>query len=69
MMEVEKWRHLVAQYCVGNGVDIGSQGFPVVPTAIQMELPEAEFKHYTSGATPPTPIQWRGDGRGARASG
>ena len=62
-MEIDKWRHLVAPYCTGNGVDIGSQGFPVVPHAIQVELTEGEFARYTSGAKPGSPIQWRGDGR------
>jgi len=62
-MEIDKHRDKVAPYCTGNGVDIGSQGFPVVPHAIQIELPEGEFARYTSGSKPGSVIQWRGDGR------
>jgi SAM-dependent methyltransferase len=37
--ETSKHRALVNGYCVGNGLDLGSAGDPIVPTAIQVELP------------------------------
>lgn len=61
--ESGKYLHLTQQYCKGNGVDIGSQGWPVVPWAIQIELPEAEFAHYTSGKKLDQAGVFRGDGR------
>lgn len=44
----------------GCGIDIASQGDPVVPWAWQLELPEKEFSDYTSGFELPGPIQIRG---------
>lgn len=61
MSETEKHRHLAAEYCVGNGVDLGSGGDPIVPWAIQFDLPEPEYKHYNSDR--PITHQWRGDAR------
>ncbi len=40
MSETSKHRHLVARYCEGNGLDLGSAGDPIVPTAIQVDLPD-----------------------------
>lgn len=54
--ETSKFRHMTAQYCSGNGVDIGSGGDPVVPHAISVDLPDP----YTRVGD--SPIQWRGDG-------
>lgn len=34
-------RHLTVPYCMGNGVDLGSGGCPVVPWAIQLEYEQA----------------------------
>ncbi len=34
-------RHLTVPYCMGNGVDLGSGGCPVVPWAIQVEYHQA----------------------------
>jgi predicted SAM-dependent methyltransferase len=34
-------RHLTVPYCMGNGVDLGSGGSPVVPWAIQLEYHQA----------------------------
>lgn len=59
--ETSKARHLVAHYCCGNGVDIGSGGDPVVPHAIQIELSDEKFAWYNSGHAPATPLQFRGD--------
>lgn len=58
MSETNKYRHLVHQYCIGNGADIASGGDPVVPHAIQFELPEEEYAKY--GGRPSKLIQWRG---------
>lgn len=58
--ETPKIRHLVLDYCKGNGIDIGSGGEPVVPWAIQIEQPEEEYARYNSGNAPRVPIQWRG---------
>lgn len=46
--EAAKWRHIVAPYCVGNGVEIATGGDPIVPHAIQIELPEKEYAYYNS---------------------
>jgi len=58
--ETSKYRHLTAPYCQGNGVDIGSGGDPVVPWAIQLDLPDKEYQKYHSGQVIPRQIQWRG---------
>lgn len=63
MSETEKHRDQTVQYCVGNGIDIGSQNDPVVPWAISLDLPHDEYAVYTSGKAPENSIQWRGDGR------
>lgn len=57
MSETSKYRHLTAKYCMGYGVDIGTGGYdPVVPHAISVELPAAEFDHYTGGRKSDFPI-------------
>ena len=63
MSETAKYRHLTTQYTQGNGLDIGSQGDPVVPWAIQVELPAPAYAHYTSGKVLDQAGVWRGDGR------
>lgn len=47
--ETSKHRDVTVPFCKGNGVDIGSGGDPVVPWAIQIELPDDKFKWYNSG--------------------
>lgn len=47
--ETAKYRHLIAPHCNGNGVDIGSGGWPVTPYAMQVELPLGDFEYYNSG--------------------
>lgn len=42
---------------------MGSGGDPVVPWAIQVDLPEAEFKNYGHVNEITHPVQWKGDGR------
>lgn len=44
----------------GNVLDLGSGGSPVVPWAIQVELPHEEFNNYTAGSKPEVEPQWRG---------
>ena len=61
MSETAKYRHLTVPYCVGNGVDLGSQGNPVVPWAISVDLPESEFSTYNAGNHPEHSVHWRGD--------
>jgi SAM-dependent methyltransferase len=46
MSETAKYRHITAAFCSGIGVDIGSQGNPVVPWAIQVDQPRIEFRKY-----------------------
>lgn len=57
--ETPKYRHLVTHLLSGNGVDIGSGGCPVVPWAIQVDLPDPEYTKYNQCSVPET-IQWRG---------
>jgi ubiquinone/menaquinone biosynthesis C-methylase UbiE len=59
--EIEKYRHLVVHLCQGNGVDIGTQGYPVVPWAIQLEQPPEAFTKYCGGLKFPETINWKGD--------
>lgn len=61
MSETSKYRHLTNKYCVGNGVDIGSGGDPVVPWAIQVDLSDESYARYNSNQAPRGPIQWRSD--------
>lgn len=63
--ETQKYRKLTTPYCPpgSNVLDIGSQGDPVVPWAIQVELPPAEYAHYTGGKVLNQAGTWRGDGR------
>jgi SAM-dependent methyltransferase len=58
--ETAKYRHLTRIYCEGCGVDVASQGDPVVPWAINFDLPRAEFNYYNSHHPPHGPIQLRG---------
>ena len=59
--ESSKYLHLTVPYLVGNGVDIGSGGWPVVPWAIQIEQPADKFRHYTNGRPVPNDVEWLGD--------
>lgn len=59
--ESEKYVHLVSRFLVGNGVDIGAGGKPVVPHAIAFDLPPEQYGQYHSGLTPDRVIQWGGD--------
>ena len=59
--ESSKYLYLTVPYLVGNGVDIGSGGWPMVPWAIQVELPADKFKHYTNGREVPSGVEWLGD--------
>lgn len=55
--ETSLHRESVAGWCLGNGLDLGSGGDPVVPNAIQVELPN----QYTPDLGGQYPVQIRGD--------
>lgn len=57
--ETAKQRQHTEKYCQGAGVDIASQGDPVVPWAWQLELPPDRFAYYNSGKPYP-PVQLSG---------
>lgn len=67
--ETSRYRHLTKKYCYradgepGCVVDLASQGDPVVPWAIQFDLPPKEFAYYNSNHPARGPIQLRGDAR------
>lgn len=58
--ETSRYRHITSKYCVGCGVDVGSQGEVVVPWGISYDLPEKEFFRYSAGNPPKGPIHLRG---------
>lgn len=75
--ETSRYRELTNKYCylwehgpdlmeapisAGCGIDIASQGDPVVPWAWQLDLPTQEFAFYNSNNQPRGPIQLRGHG-------
>jgi len=55
--ETSKYRYITVPYCTGVGLDIGSAGDPVVPWAIQIDLPDPYCPPFSD-----SPIQIRGDG-------
>lgn len=61
--ETSKYRHLVLQYCVGNGIDIGAGAESVTPSAIAIDLPDDEYAKYHSGLEPNRPVAFKGDAR------
>jgi SAM-dependent methyltransferase len=64
--ESSRYKELTRLFCYrddglpGCGVDIASQGDPVVPWAIQLDLPPQEFAYYNSNHIPRGPIQLTG---------
>lgn len=58
--ESAKYRHIVAPYCAGVGVDIGTQGAPIVPWCISFDLPCDAFVKYCGTNPPKGPIHLRG---------
>lgn len=58
--ETEKYRTITVPFCEGCGVDVASQGDPVVPWAMNFDLPPTEFAYYNSNHLPKGPIQLRG---------
>ncbi len=62
MSESAKYLHLVRGFLEGNGVDIASGGWPIVPWAIQVELTPDKFKWYNQRPIPEH-IEWKGDAR------
>lgn len=61
--ETSLCRHITSHFCQGNGCDVGSGGDPVVPWAIQVDLPDDKFKEYGHAHEATAPIQWRGDAK------
>lgn len=59
MTEHVKWRHIVAPYLTGNGIELATQGDPIAPHSIQFELLENDFAIYNSGHALYGPVQWR----------
>lgn len=64
MSETSRYRHLTTKYCQGCGVDVASQGDPVVPWAMSLDLPHDLFAVYCGGDKPKGPIQLRGHADG-----
>lgn len=58
--ETAKYRALTTPHCSGVGCDIGSGGDPVVPWAIQFDLPPDVYGAYNGGTVPRGPIQLHG---------
>jgi SAM-dependent methyltransferase len=63
MSETSLCRHITVPFCQGNGCDVGSGGDPVVPWAIQVDLPDEAFIQYGHAHDGTMPIQYRGDAR------
>ena len=67
MSETARYRHLTRPYCYradgepGCGIDLASQGDPVVPWAWQLDLPPDKFAWYNSGNPPAGPHNLHGD--------
>lgn len=59
--ESSKSRNLYEHFLTGNGVEIGSGGWPMVPHAIQVELSHKTYAKYNSGNVPEIPVQWHSD--------
>lgn len=65
--ETSKYRHLTRVHCFrgdgepGCGIDLASQGDPVVPWAWQLDLPEDQFLHYNDNNPIRSPVNLRGD--------
>lgn len=55
--ETSKHRALLEKFCTGDGLDLGSAGDPIVPRAIQVELPD----NYCPFFEHKYPPQLRGD--------
>jgi predicted SAM-dependent methyltransferase len=63
--ETSKCRASLAPYCVGDGLDIGYGGDPIVPTAICMDLPDryaAYADHPQHLAGDAADLRWFRDG-------
>lgn len=60
--ETSRYRSLTAEWCLGNTIDIGSAGDPVVPWAIQIEQPPDKYNRYHVADSHPLPEScWFGD--------
>ncbi len=61
MSETAKHRTLASPYCDGNGLDVGSSGDPIVPWAIQLDMPPERQRNCWGG--PKNWIHILGDAR------
>jgi SAM-dependent methyltransferase len=59
--ESDKWKHIVAPYLHGNGIELATGGSPIVPTSIQFELSPLSYAKYNSMQPLRGPVQWRSD--------
>lgn len=73
--ETSKYRHLTRKYCFrsdgepGCGIDLASQGDPVVPWAWQLDLPHAEYMFYNDYHPIRSPVNLRTDAFGRFVEG
>lgn len=73
--ETAKYRHLTRQYCFrsdgepGCGIDLASQGDPVVPWAWQLDLPNDQFMHYNDNHPIKSNVNLRTDAFGRFVEG
>ncbi len=54
------WPYLFLNGIPAVGIDIASGGHPCVPWAINFDLPEIAYQHYTNGGKPAVPLHMRG---------
>lgn len=63
-MSEQVWcRERLAQYCVGNGADLGFGGAPILPTAICIDRPEGHPERAVVPTVPVPPTHFVGDVR------
>lgn len=59
--ESDKWKHIVAPYLKGNGIELATGGSPIVPTSIQFELSPLSYMKYNSNQPLRGVVHWRSD--------
>ena len=73
--ETAKYRAITRPHCYrsdgepGCGIDLASQGDPVVPWAWQLDLPDTEFMFYNSNHPIRSPVNLRSDAFGRFVEG
>lgn len=61
MTEHDKWRHIVAPYLKGNGIELATGGDSICPTSIAFELSELSYERYNNGQLIRGIVHWRDD--------